>query len=133
MEIFKRNTDQMPSDIFLLPDNYFEEFNDRTMIKISKSDNSFLHFSNFQTHFYKIAAVIILSLTVPIMNNYSNSPIEATEIGRYLALSNIDDMEIAALLEAEDLENFKTGLTIDKNTIEDILLSTNNFETYITN
>ena len=133
MESRKPKDSSLPSSLFLVPLNYFDEFNDRTMMKITHSEKSSLIFGNFQTFFLRAAAVLILALTVPLINQFNKSSIASEEIERYLALSNIDDMELATILNAADLENINTNIKIDDSVVEDILLSNNNFETYITN
>ena len=133
MKLFKNKSTILKSSVFLVPANYFDDFNDRTILKIAELHKPHFLLGSFQTLFYRIAAVLILALMLPTINSYESSQIDSTTIENYLALSNIDNMEIASLLNSEDLDRVNSNIKLDDSVIEDILLSNSNFETYITN
>ena len=133
MKLLKPKGSTLPSSLFHVPIDYFDDLNARTMLIVTNSNKTSSIFGDYQTFLFRVAAVLILALSIPLVNQINKKPIDSEEIERYISLSNVDDMELATLLTASDLEDFNTNIKIDDSVIEDILLSNSNFETYITN
>ena len=85
---------------------------------------------------YASAAVVVLSLSIPIMNVIKNDSdeVNTAEVENYLSYhSTLTDDDIVELLDSEDLDKLNITNTIEDKQIEDILSDNSNLEEYITN
>ena len=85
---------------------------------------------------YTSAAILVVTLSLPIVNHLQNKEQElsSSEIENYLTLNkSVSDDEIVNLLEQEDIDNLKISTPITKEAIEDELSNSTELEQYITN
>ena len=127
-----KNKNGAPSG-FLIPENYFDDISNRTMTKLAHSKKPTVLSIHLHPSFYKVAAIILLSLSIPSISYFYNKQISNKEIEQYLISTNLDNMQIAEFLELGTVKNMRSNMNLDQSAIEDILASNGNLETYIIN
>ena len=122
---------------FTVPDNYFEDFALKLMQNLPKEQPKTISiFSENKKWMYAAAAVLLLSLSLPIYNHFnSNSTeIDTTTLENYLTYNtNISDEELVYLLNDKDIQKMNLAYGIDDTTIENELSENNNLEQYLIN
>ncbi len=137
MKTFKLENEPKIKSGFTIPDNYFENFSTNVLQQLPKNEPKiFSIFSRTKTWIYAAAAVMILTLSVPVYNNYqaNSSEIDTTSLENYIANnSSVSDMDLLNLLDEKDIQKISTDLNIEDKSIEDELSSNRNLEQYLLN
>lgn len=135
MNDFKLNTKQKINSGFKTPDHYFDEFSEKLLQKLPENESKVIPlFAQRKTWFYVAAAILILALSIPIVNQYNTqkTEIDATTLENYLAInSGITEVDLIDLLQEKDIEQIKINHQIDDKTVEDILITNTNIEEYL--
>lgn len=119
---------------FVVPNNYFDDFENEIMQKINKEEpktKSLL--IQKKTMFYSVAAILIISFSFIMFNDFSqNQALDNQNIEDYmLNHAGLSDMELADLLTESDFQKIKLDLKIEDKTIETELLENSNLENYL--
>ncbi len=137
MKNFKLDTNKKIISGFTIPDNYFDDFSERVLQKLPKEETKIITFySRNKRWFYSAAAVLVISLSVPIVYQIQNKEQEITsnEVESYLVNhTSFSDDDVVNLLDQEDIEKLKNVNTpIEKEALEDVLSNNSEIEQYIT-
>ena len=137
MKNFELDTNKKIISGFTIPDNYFDNFSERVLQKLPKEKTKIITFySRNKRWFYSAAAVLVISLSVPIDYQIQNKEQETTsnEVESYLVNhTSFSDDDVVNLLDQEDIEKLKNVNTpIEKEALEDVLSSNAEIEQYIT-
>ncbi len=137
MKNFELDTNKKIISGFTIPDNYFDDFSERVLQKLPKEKTKIITFySRNKRWFYSAAAVLVISLSVPIVYQIQNKEQEITsnEVESYLVNhTSFSDDDVVNLLDQEDIEKLKNVNTpIEKEALEDVLSNNSEIEQYIT-
>lgn len=137
MNDFKLDNEPKIKSGFIIPDNYFDNFSEKVMLKLSKNEPKVVSIWGKNIKWiYAIAAVLVISLSIPFINfNQVNSNKASNAvIENYLSYhSTITDDDIVELLDYEDLTKLNIPTNIEDKEVEDLLTENINIEQYITN
>ena len=136
MKDFKLDNESKIKTGFKIPENYFEQFSENVMTKLPNQELEVISlWDRNKKWIYGAAAVIVLSLAIPLANQLQNNSQEETlEIENYLAYhTSLTNDDIIELLDEEDIAKIEINNTIDKQTIEEELTENLDIENYITN
>lgn len=122
---------------FKIPDNYFENFSERLLNNLPEKEIKVISiYEKRKTWIYAVAAVLVLAISIPVLNQYFNksNEIENLVIENYLASNtSINDHDIADLLTDDDIQKIKIDMNIEDKTIENELSGNENLEEYLIN
>lgn len=136
MKELKLNTIPKIESGFKTPDDaFFEQFSANLLEQLPKNEPKTISlFQKNKAIIMMVAAVLVLALVIPALiesRNHSNE-IDTVTLENYLSYqSNGNQYEIINALNEEDIDNINTNITLEDQTIEDILVSNNNLEQYI--
>ena len=118
---------------FIIPENYFENFENNILSKFPQNDIRIIQMkSNERSWIYTAAAILILALAIPSLNRIIPKIDENNvAIENYLAYTDISDENLVELLSVKDIQQINVDNTIEDKTIEDALSSNSNLENYI--
>lgn len=134
MKAFKLENEPKISTGFKTPDHYFDDLSAKVLQQINEDKREVKVIP-----FYKrkkvlsilAAAVVIIALMIPIVNNYNATSKELDEdtLETYLAYqSNLNQYDLIQNLDAKDIQKLNKNVAIEDETLEDILSSTPNIE-----
>lgn len=140
MNDFKLDNEPKIKSGFQIPENYFDSFSEKVMNQLPKEEPKVVSlWDRNKRWIYSAAAVLVLSLTIPLANQFqSTSPEVATtetnEIENYLAYhESLSDEEIIKLLDKEDIAEIEVTNSLDEEALKQALNEDSNTEYYITN
>ena len=136
MKDFKLDSDKKINSGFKIPDNYFDDFSEKVMQRLPKEEPKVISFyTKNKRWIYSAAAVLVISLSVPIVYQMQNKEQESTanEVESYLINhTNISDDDVVNLLNQEDIEKLKNvNAPIEKEVLEEVLSNNTEIEQYI--
>ena len=137
MKNFELDTNKKIISGFTIPDNYFDDFSERVLQKLPKEKTKIITFySRNKRWFYSAAAVLVISLSVPIVYQIQNKEQETTsnEVESFLVNhTSLSDDDVVNLLDQEDIEKLKNvNAPIEKEALIDVLSNNSEIEQYIT-
>jgi len=132
MKTFKLENEPKIKSGFKTPDNYFDTFSEKVLQQLDEKEVKVIPFyKRNKIISLAAAAAIIFALLIPIVNKYranSNELDEAT-IENYLSYhSNISQYDLIQTLDDSDIEKLGNDVTLEDETLEDILVSSPNIE-----
>ncbi len=136
MKDFKLDNEPKIKTGFQIPEHYFEQFSENVMTKLPNQEPKVISlWDRNKKWIYGAAAIIVLSLAIPLANQLQNTNQEETlEIENYLAYhSTLTNDDIIELLDEEDIAKIEVNNSIDNQTMEDELTENIDIENYITN
>lgn len=137
MKDFKLDTHKKIEAGFTTPDFYFEDFSKKLLEQLPKEEPKVISFwARNKNWMYTAAAILVVSLSIPMMNliNSNSEEAKAAEIENYLTYhSNLTDEEIVEFLDESDLKNIDIESTLETETIEQVLYDEVDLEHQITN
>jgi hypothetical protein len=137
MNDFKLDNEPKISAGFTIPDDYFTTFSQKVLTKLPQEQPKVISlWDKNKNAIYKVAAVLVLSLSIPVMNNMTKdtNQIYASEIENYLTQnSTLTDDDIIELLSNEDLETMQMNSSLENDDLEAVLGEEANLEDYISN
>jgi hypothetical protein len=111
MKDFKLDIPEKINTGFIIPDNYFDNFSDRVLIQLPIKESKIISFyARNKKWIYSAAAILILSLSLPLVYKMDNSEeqLNAVDIENYLTQqSTISEDELINLLEQEDIDQLR--------------------------
>lgn len=137
MKTFKLENEPKIESGFKIPENYFEDFSARVMQQLPKESPKVITlFERRKTWIYSVAAVLIITLTLPIYNNYfkKTSENDNPSLENYITYhTSISDVDLVNLLDENDIQKMSVDLNIEDKAIEDELSENKNLEQYLLN
>lgn len=137
MKDFKLDTHKKIEAGFSTPDFYFEDFSKKILEQLPKEEPKVISFwARNKNWMYTAAAILIVSLSIPMMNliNSNSEEAKVAEIENYLTYhSNLTDEEIVEYLDESDLKNIDIESTLETETIEQVLYDEVDLEHQTTN
>jgi hypothetical protein len=135
MNDFKINSDHKIESGFKIPEDYFENFSEKVLVKINKPELTVVSiFYKRKTWVSSVAAVLVISLSVTL---YTKIAVKSTEekltLENYITnQSEISQYDLVALLDSKDIEKIKIDLKLDDKKIEEDLTNSSEIENYLT-
>ena len=131
MKQFKIDEHPKINSGFIVPDNYFEDFQAVMMRQIQPENKVIPLNNNRKFLWYAAAAVLVAALSIPAINTFTatNQP-DTSALDNYFAYADVTDDQIVELLETEDIDKIKIEYNLDDAVIEDALQS-GTIENYI--
>jgi hypothetical protein len=122
---------------FKVPDGYFEEFNailtEQLAIEVEPKVISF--HSRKKVCYSAIAAILLFAISIQVYQNWkvnSSPQLNQDEIENFLSYHpSITTEDLITLLNEEDILAFQKSKTIESDTIENYLLTTESLEYYL--
>jgi hypothetical protein len=140
MNDFKLDNEPKIKSGFQIPDNYFDSFSEKVMNQLPTKDIKVISlWERNKRWVYSVAAVLVLSLTIPLANHFQSTAVEDTtletnEIENYLAYhASLSDEELIKLLDKEDISQIEVTNSLDEEALIQALHEDSNTEYYITN
>jgi hypothetical protein len=140
MSNFKIDNEPKIKSGFQIPDNYFDILSEKVMNQLPKEEPKVVSLWDRNKRWvYSVAAVLVLSLTIPLANQFQSTTTEvattdANEIENYLAYhASLSDEEIIKLLDKEDIAEIDISNSLDEEALKQALSEDSNTEYYITN
>lgn len=132
MKTFKLENEPKIKSGFKSPENYFDDFSEKVLQQLDQREVKVIPFyKRKKTLSLAAAALIGFALMIPIVNNYratSNDLDEAT-LETYLSYqSNISQYDLIQKLDDSDIEKLNNEVTLEDETLEDILSTSPNIE-----
>ncbi|KRD61694.1 hypothetical protein ASE40_09220 [Flavobacterium sp. Root935] len=132
MKTFKLENEPKIKSGFKTPEHYFDDFSEKVLQQLNEKEVKVIPFYKRKKTFSLVAAVVVgFALMIPIVNNYratSNDLDEAT-LETYLSYqSNLNQYDLIQKLDDSDIEKINNDITLEDETIEDILSTSPNIE-----
>ena len=135
MNDFKINSEHKIESGFKIPENYFENFSEKVLLKINKPEPKVVSiFYRRKTWISSVAAVLVISLSVTLYTKIAvKSSEEKLTLENYITnQSEISQYDLVALLDSKDIEKIKIDLKLDDEKIEEVLTNSSEIENYLT-
>jgi len=124
MKSFKLDTTPKIKPGFAVPDGYFENFQAAMMQQLRPEPKVVALHQNRKSWWYAAAAVLVLALSIPILDNVTPAAdSDLTAIDYYLAQNEISDEQIVELLTVEEISKIKIENDPDDAAIEEAFRS----------
>ena len=136
MKEFKLENEPKITSGFKVPEGYFENLENSVIQKITEKETPVYTLFTKRNWFIAAAAVFVIALSIPIINhmNTSTSTIDQVQLETYLnEQSNLSEDDIVELLDEEKIQKIKLELNVNKNELEEVLLTNSNLEDYLIN
>lgn len=135
MNDFKINSKHKIDSGFKIPEDYFENFSEKVLLKINKPEPKVVSiFYKRKTWISSVAAVLVISLSVTLFSKIAvNSSEEKLTLENYITnQSEISQYDLVALLDTKDIEKIKIDLKLEDKKIEEVITNSNEIENYLT-
>lgn len=135
MKTFKLENEPKIKSGFKIPDDYFDDFSIKMMDQLSTSEPKVISiFQKRKNLFLMVAAVLLLALMIPFINNSNTNKqeIDTAILENYITYqSNVNQYDLINVLETEDISKIKISMAIEDKAIEDVLSVNSNLENLI--
>lgn len=134
MEAFKLENEPKIKNGFKTPDHYFDDFSAKVLRQINEKEVKVIPiYKRKEVIAMFVAAVIVIALMIPIVNNYSKSKeLDEATLETYLSYqSNINQYDLIRELDTKDIEAINKNVVLEQETLEDVLSSNPNIENLI--
>ncbi|MDX6187853.1 hypothetical protein SGQ83_00690 [Flavobacterium sp. Fl-318] len=135
MKAFKLENEPKITTGFKTPENYFNDFSAKVLQQINEPEVKVIPFYKRKKVLTLLAAaVVVIALMIPIVNNYKNTSKELDEktLETYLAYqSNLNQYDLINQLDTKDIESLNKNVALEDETLEDVLATNPNIENLI--
>ena len=135
MKEFKLENEPKIESGFKTPDHYFEDFSAKFMQQLPENEPKVIPlFQKRKFLMMMVAAVLVIGLMIPIINNFSkkSKELDSITLENYLTYqTNINQYDLITELDPKDIHQIKNNIDLEDKTIEDILSSNSNIENLI--
>ena len=135
MKAFKLENEPKITTGFKTPDYYFDDFSTKVLQQINETEVKVIPlYKRKKVIVMLVAAVFVIGLMIPIINNYNNTSKEFDEasLETYLSYqSNLNQYDLINQLDTKDIEGLNKNVALEQETLEDILSSNPNIENLI--
>lgn len=135
MKTFKLENEPKIQTGFKIPENYFDDLSIKIMEQLPASEPKVISiFKKRKSLILMAAAILILALMIPILNNLSTTKkeLDSTTLENYITYqSNVNQYDLISVLETEDITNMNTSIVLEDQAVEDVLSTDSNLENLI--
>ena len=136
MKAFKLENEPKIQTGFKTPDHYFDTLSAKVLQQINdkKEVKVIPIYKRKKVLSLVAAAAVVITLTIPIINNYNATSRELDEatLESYLSYqSNLNQYDLAKELDSKDIDKLGKNVALEQETLEDILSSNPNIENLI--
>jgi hypothetical protein len=135
MKTFKLENEPKIQTGFKIPENYFDDLSIKIMEQLPASEPKVISiFKKRKNLILMAAAILILALMIPILNNLSTTKkeLDSTTLENYITYqSNVNQYDLITVLETEDITNMNTSIVLEDQAVEDVLSTNSNLENLI--
>jgi hypothetical protein len=134
MKAFKLENEPKITTGFKTPDHYFDDFSAKVLHQIKEAEVKVIPiYKRKKVITMLAAAVVIIALMIPIVNNYNKSGEldEATLESYFSYESNLNQYDLIRELDTKDIEAINKNVVLEQETLEDVLSSNPNIENLI--
>ena len=137
MKAFKLENEPKITAGFKTPDYYFDDFSAKVLKQINEGEKEVKVIPIYKRKKVLttlVAAVTVITLMIPIINNYNRTSKELDEatLETYLSYqSNLNQYDLIKELDAKDIDKLNKNVALEQETLEDILSSNPNLESLI--
>lgn len=136
MKAFKLENEPKIQTGFKTPDHYFDTLSAKVLQQINdkKEVKVIPIYKRKKVLSLVAAAAVVITLTIPIINNYNATSRELDEatLEAYLSYqSNLNQYDLAKELDSKDIDKLGKNVALEQETLEDILSSNPNIENLI--
>ena len=135
MKTFKLENEPKIESGFITPENYFEHFSIKMMEQLPANEPKVISlFQRKKNLFFLVAAVLVLGLMIPVVNNFHSDKqeLDAAQLENYITYqSNVNQYDLINGLEKSDIDNIKITMSVEDKAIEDVLSVNSNLENLI--
>ncbi|CAM3981718.1 hypothetical protein FLSI110296_06935 [Flavobacterium sinopsychrotolerans] len=135
MKTFKLENEPKIQTGFKIPENYFDDLSIKIMEQLPASEPKVISiFKKRKSLILMAAAILILALMIPILNNLSTTKkeLDSTTLENYITYqSNVNQYDLISVLETEDITNMNTSIVLEDQAVEDVLSTNSNLENLI--
>ena len=132
MKTFKLENEPKIESGFKTPENYFDDFSEKVLQQLNEKEVKVIPFyKRKKTLWMAAAAVVGFALLIPIINNYraNSTDLDEATLENYLSYhSNISQYDLIQKLDDSDIEKLGNDVTLEDETLEDILATSPNIE-----
>ncbi|CAA9199551.1 hypothetical protein [Flavobacterium bizetiae] len=136
MKAFKLENEPKIGTGFKTPENYFDDFSTKILQQVNEEKETKVIpiYKRKKVLSFLAAAVVVIALMIPIVNNYNTTSKELDEdtLETYLSYqSNLNQYDLIKELDSKDIDKLGKGVALEQETLEDILASNPNIENLI--
>jgi hypothetical protein len=137
MKAFKLENEPKITTGFKTPDHYFDDFSAKVLQQIDEREKEVKVIPLYKRKKVLttlVAAVAVITLMIPIINNYNSTSKEFDEstLETYLSYqSNLNQYDLIKELDTKDIDKLNKNVALEQETLEDILSSNPNIENLI--
>jgi len=135
MKAYKLENEPKIATGFKTPDDYFDNFSTKVLQQINDREvNVIPLYKQKKVIAMLVAAIVIMALMIPIINNYNNKAKDLDEatLETYLSYqSNLNQYDLIKELDSKDIDKLSKSVALEQETLEDILSSNPNIENLI--
>ncbi|AOC95919.1 hypothetical protein BB050_02825 [Flavobacterium anhuiense] len=132
MKTFKLENEPKIKSGFKAPENYFDDFSEKVLQQLNEKEVKVIPFyKRKKTLWMAAAAVVGFAILIPAINNYraNSTDLDEATLENYLSYhSNISQYDLIQKLDDSDIENLGNDVTLEDETLEDILATSPNIE-----
>jgi hypothetical protein len=135
MKAFKLENEPKINSGFKTPEHYFDDFSEKVQRKLNEKEVRVIPiYKRKKVISLLAAAVVVIALMIPIVNNYNATSKELDEatLETYLSYqSNLNQYDLIQSLDTTDIQKLNKNVAIEEETLEDVLSSNPNIERLI--
>ncbi|KQB39496.1 hypothetical protein [Flavobacterium aquidurense] len=133
MKAFKLENEPKITTGFKTPEHYFDNFSAKVLQQVNeeKEVKVIPIYKRKKVLSLLTAAVVVIALMIPIINNYNNTSKDLDEdtLETYLSYqSNLNQYDLIQKLDTKDIQELSKNVAIEDETLEDILATNPNIE-----
>jgi hypothetical protein len=137
MKTFKLDNEPKIEPGFKVPDHYFDTFSARMMQELEQNQTPVISIFKQKRTFIisAVAAVLVLALMIPLLVKQQNNrtyELETAALENYITYqSNVNQYDLINGLNYEEIENMKSPIALEDETIEEHFSTNANLENLI--
>lgn len=135
MKTFKLENEPKMKPGFKTPDHYFDTFSIKVLQEINNKEVKVIPiYKRKKVLNLLAAAVVVVCLMIPIVNNYkaTSKDLDEATLETYLSYqSNLNQYDLIRELDTKDIQKLSKNVALEDETLEDILSSNPNIENLI--
>ena len=132
MKTFKLENEPKIKSGFKTPENYFDDFSEKVLQQLNEKEVKVIPFYKRKKALWTAAAAVVgFALLIPVINNYraNSTDLDEATLENYLSYhSNISQYDLIQKLDDSDIEKLGNDVTLEDETLEDILATSPNIE-----
>ncbi len=135
MKTFKLENEPKIEPGFIVPEHYFDDFSKKVLSQLPEEKNNVIPlFQRRKNLFYAVAAVLVVSLLLPIYNQFSTTSqeLDATTLENHLTYqTDINPYELISELDETEINKLQPKTSLKDETVEAFLTTNPDLERLI--